>query len=227
MTTRLAPLLVLGLAIVGCSSSRHFPEERSEAEQAIDRATEAGADKHSKLTLESARDTLAHAQQAEDEAHHDKGEARDQLHAAQARLERSTQRLELKHRALEDELDQKKVQQLALDRLGERRDELRKKGLAEDEIARLTDVETAFANLKLRSIDATLASIEKEIELLELEKKDAQLDIDAANARLATADQRLETARLLFLRAQQQAKVAEAEAVDVKRLGLKARMTEM
>ena len=227
MAKRPGRLLVLVLVLAGCASSRHFPEESRDAEQAIDRAEDAGADEHSRIMLAQARDTLDSARRAEDDAIKDKHAARDQLHAARARLERAQQRLDIRARQKEEAGDERKAQLGAKDRIRDRQEELRRKGVAEGEIAKLTDTDATLATVRLRSIDATLASFDKEIELLELEKKDAQLDIDAANARLATADQRLQVARLLFQRAQEQAKVAEAESLDAQRLGLRARETEM
>jgi len=227
MQTRFVQALALAAAaLAGCSSSsKHFPEESRDAEHAIDHAEESGAERHARLTLESARETLANARRAEEAATRDKQAAQKQLEQARARAARADQRLELVARKKQDVEDQKKVQEIALDRMSERANELKAKGLDDAEIHRLLDTDEALARARLRCNEAELASIEKELELVSLEKKDAQLDQDAANARLATADQRLEVSRALFQRAQEQARLAELETEETKRAAAKSRIT--
>ena len=227
MAARRASFLVLLAVMAGCTSSRHFPEDSSDAEHAIERAEDAGAGEHSKMALVQARDTLERARRAEDDATHDKQAAREQLHAAKRRAERAEQRLELRRRRRGEFQDEKRVQEMAIERVKERQSDLRAKGLSDEEVTRLTDMEQSFARIRLRGIDAELATVEKELELLELEKKDAHLDVDAASARLATADQRLVVSRALFQRAQEQARLAEAESLDARRAGFRARVNTM
>jgi len=225
--SRLASFLVVAGAVTGCSSSSHFPEESRESETAIKSAEKAGASEHSKIMLESARDLHEHAKRAEEAATRDSKEAREQLKAAQKRAERADQGLASAKRKKAQESDAKQGYLLAIDRQKEHADELRKKGVSEDEIQRLNETDTQLTNLRIRSCDAAIAALEKEIELCELEKLDAQLSADAAKARLDTADKRLEVARLLFRASEEEARVAEAESLDEKRIGTRARINQM
>jgi hypothetical protein len=220
-------LLVLAAALAGCSSSSpppsRAPEDSRDIDHTIDHTDDTAATEHSRVVSETARDSLARARTGEEEASRDKTTANNQLSAAKRRLERVDQRLAKKRSQQQVEESDRKVQMLALDRIQQKRDDLRVKGLHEDEIARLTDADAAYAELRMNSVDATLATVEKEVELCELERRDAQLEVDTANTRISMADQRIQASRALAQRAQQQAKVAEAEAAEAKRLRYKPR----
>jgi hypothetical protein len=225
--SRIAPLLVAAAAMAGCNSSNHFPDESRDAEQAIKRAEDAGASQHSRAMLESARDLRDHAKRAEEEAQRDSKDAHEQLRMAQKRGARADQGLKSARRRKKVEEDTKQEYLATLDRQREHAEELRSKGVTEEEIQRLTETDNAITNLHVRSCDSAIAALEKEIELYELEKLDAQLTADAAKTRLDAVEKRLEVARLLFRAAQEEARVAEGDALEEKRAREGARINSM
>jgi hypothetical protein len=218
--------LSLVLLAAGCAS-KHFPEESNGAQHAIDRAEDAGADKHSRAMIDSARATNERAKKAEAEAINDRKVADEALRDAEKRFVRSNRRLEQVRDLRVRQEDEHRAQERALERLRERDNELHAKGVSEEDVRKLLEPQVALTRTRIQSIEATQASLEKEAELSDLEHKDAQLTVAAAKARLETADRRLEVSRALFDRAAVQAKLAEKESLDARRLELHSRVTEM
>ncbi len=223
-TSLLLQMAFVGLA--GCVSSGHFAAESRNAQESIDRAESAGADEHARCSVELARDTMKEARTAEDLATKDRDDAQEQLDRAQKRGVEARATLDAKRDQLARTRDDQESQELAIARIESRTGALRSKGVSEAELHGLEDVQQALARGRLASIEAAIAALSEQVALRELEQKDAQLDACAARARIVTADQRLQVARRLYERAGHLAKVAEAESLNIERLGLQAKITE-
>ncbi len=114
-----------------------------------------------------------------------------------------------------------------LRRLEGRRERSGDRGLSEQDTQSAYAARIALARTKLASLEAAVATVEEQVRLRELERKDADLDQRACEARLETAQQRLNVAQALYQRAAASARAAETESLDAKRLEARARMNEL
>lgn len=220
----IAGALVFG---TGCTSSRHFPDQAQDAVHEIQVAEDAGALTRARSQLASARESLDFAQRAEEEATADRKDAHLRLGEARRRQQRAAQRLEGLKQRLSEETERRTGLEKKLEELAGRRDELQKSGVSDVELDRLLAPEVALAKVRLRESESSIGSLKSEIELADLEHKDGALALDAAQARLETAEKRLALAHVLYRRAEEQAKLAHAEADAARERELRAGVVEM
>ncbi len=217
--------LLAPLALAGCASSSHFPQEFDAAEEEICAAKDEQADDGAGEPLASAKRTMKEAKEAEDEATRDREEARERLVAADERAARAATQLELVRGLLAREVEQRGVHEAEIARVDSRGVALRERGVTETEVEELSTGDRALAQRRLETTSSRIEALEQQLRLHELERKDAELERSSAQARIDTADQRLEVVRLLFRHAQSQARQARSEALDVQRARASARLT--
>jgi hypothetical protein len=208
---------VLLLAAAGCRSSERYPAEEKSAEKAVDQARDAGADEHSTESLAEARKALDEARAAEEAATKDELAARDEIGKSEAALRDANAKLDAKRAAEERARTKRDGSAVAVDRQEQRRADLQAKGMSDAELSQTVDADLAVARARLKSDDATLATLADGVTLREVEKNEIEEEKRLAEARLDTAEKRLQLARSLYGRAQDQAKLAEAESLDARR----------
>jgi hypothetical protein len=210
--------LCVGIAIValaggGCGSM-HYREDEMAAKGAVKDAKKAGATKES---LRVANESITFARRAEKSASNDLDQASKDITDAQARYDRAARKqFEHKNSLAQSEalIDATSSE---LDRSREREEALRFKGVTEDELKNLTGPEQGLAQLRLDNLKTTRDTLKKQLDLCDLEFKDAEIHLTAARSRQETARQRLEVARSLIRQAELQARVARGEALAMQR----------
>lgn len=217
--------LLVPLAVAGCASSSHFPQEHDAAVEAISAAKDEQADDGAGEPLASARRTMKEARAAEEEASQDREEARERLMAADERAARAAKNLELVRGLLAREEEQRAVHEAEIARVDSHAVALRERGVSAGEVEQLGSVDRALAQRRLETTSSRIAALEQQLRLHELEREDAELERTSAQARIDTADQRLEVVRLLFRHAQALARLARSEALDEQRAEANARLT--
>jgi chromosome segregation ATPase len=220
--------ICLALATGACSTStRELSLDQRNAREAIDRAEQEGAKKYSRPDLEAAKTELEMARSAENAALRDRQEARDALVAAQTRDERAKRRMSLRRGELEDAETERQNDILAIDAAGKRADELRSKGVSEDEVSQLTDGHVAMLKVKVRSLESDIRAAKEDISAMESVRGDAQMEVKTSRARLKTAEERLTAARASYVRVEERANLARAQALDTRRTMLAEKIEAM
>ncbi|HVY61798.1 MAG TPA: hypothetical protein VHF22_09105 [Planctomycetota bacterium] len=215
----------LAMVAGGCQTSKFV--EADAARRTIDRAQDAGADLDDYPALRTAKQSVDFAANAEKLALNDLDDARKDLDKAMQRESDAKRRHSMKDSELAQVEGALKAAQERADKATGRVNELRNAGLTDDEVQNSAGANQAIANLTVKSLESSRATLRKQIELSDLEVQDAQISVKAAQARLDSADQRLRVARALYQNAEQQAKVAEAEALQAKRMQINSRLQSM
>jgi len=223
--------LSFGIAIVcsvaGCSSTNKEPSTESRnAESAIRRAENEGAKENASGDLEAAKEQLAAGRLAEDAALRDRKSAHADLMAAQKREERARSRIALRNASLAQAEDDRKTQLLALDATSTRAEELREKGVKEEEISTLIDPQAKMLKIHIKSLEQDIEAMKKDIAAMEAVRRDAALEIAMARARLKTAEERLTAARANYVRAEERANLARANSLDARRARLAEQISD-
>jgi hypothetical protein len=213
----------LGLAlllapIVGCSDgSDKYPGEERSAERSIERAEEAGADKHSKLALGNAKRSLNEAREEEKTAAKDQEEAQKELDGLRYKTENAKRKVADRDARLRAE--QKIHEELVAEqtKLERRRDELVRAGASEPEIRTSVGSELAISTKRVASEDAYVAVLGQSLRIAQLEKSSVDKEEEMAKNKLAMAHDRYELARAQYERSEELSKLAEAESYEVRR----------
>lgn len=209
-------LLILGGG--GCSSSsRELSTESQNAQSAIDRAENAGAKKYAESDYAAAKNELETARAAEEGAIRDKNAAQQQILAAQRRDDRARARTANRKAALGEVSEQRQQLLLQLDATQQHGEELRAKGVPEDEVTSVTEPREQMLKIKIKSLESEIDSMTKDIRAMDAVRKDAAIELDAARQRLKSAEERLSAARASYARVEQRANVARANALDARR----------
>lgn len=211
----------------GCASTKELSTESRNATSAIEKAEKAGAKQHATVDLEVAKGELAAARHAEDAAVRDRKAAHGQLVAAQKRDDRARIRIASRKAALTEHEEERRAQLLLLDTTKEHAEELRTNGVTDEEVSELIDTRQHLIEIRIKSLEAELESIKKELIAMESVRKDAALEIQTARARLKTATVRLQAARASYARAEERANVAHAGALDARRTALAEEIGEL
>ncbi len=82
-------------------------------------------------------------------------------------------------------------------------------GLDSREVGRAVGGELALARQRVECLSQSEAALLKHLELAEAERRYAEIAREAAERRMASAEERLEVARLLYRQAAEQARTAE------------------
>jgi len=201
----------------GCSSKRELSRESRNAETAIERAEDAGAKKYDPANLEVAKDQLEASRAGEAAALRDRQKAHDLLLTAQKRDERAKLRLTNRKATLAEAEEERKNQLLTLDALKTHGEDLRRSGVPEADVTNMVEPQEQMVKIRIRTLDAQIASQKKEIEAMEAVRKDAGMEIDVAKARLKSSSERLQAARAGYVRVEEQANLARANSLAARR----------
>ena len=203
----------MALALCGGCASQRFAQEEKTAKNNIHRAREAGADDASVL---EARTMLDLAKRYERQALDDREAAQDELQKARDDLSQATQNLEQRRSRVQAVKDQQEAAERAEQRARDHQGQLSEKGLSESEVQNATGADSAVTHQRVRTLKISVGTGEKLVQLAELDQKTARAAMDAAQAKLDSAEQRLTASHGLYDQATQQAKSAEAEALAAK-----------
>ena len=94
---------------------------------------------------------------------------------------------------------------------------IRAKGFAEPDVRAADGGGVAAAQQRLEAVSAAKKAIEKQIELADVYLRFADALARAATQRIDSGEQRLKLARMLYRHAEQQARIAEIEALSRQR----------
>jgi chromosome segregation ATPase len=212
-----ALLIAVICAFAGCSSTRELSSEERGAKVAIARAEDSGADKYSGATLQEAKEDLERAKVSENAALRDKKAANDQLLAAQQRNDRAKRRIVVREAQLAQAEEDRKSQLVALDETKARADDMRARGIPEEDVMKVFDERANMQKVRIHDLESQIASLQKEIAAMQNVKRDSDTEIQTARSRLRTAEDRLESARASYRQVEDRANLARAEALDARR----------
>jgi len=215
---------LLLLVASGCESesrSEKLPSEERGAERAVAEAKESGADKHSSQALQSAQKAIDDARAAEATATREDKDGRAQLAKAEKARTEADRQLALKRADLKGAEAVRDDLKAQLDSQVAHRAELAEKGALDVDLKQTVDPEIDLTRARVRSADSMMSTLSQEVALAELEHTEAEHERDFAQSRVAAAKRRLELARSLYQRAEEQARLARAESLQARNLELR------
>lgn len=219
-THALSALAGFTLLAGGCSSTP-YEGQRGLVETRLDQAEEEGA---AKAKLQEVRDTLEMAKAEEKRASEDQMAAQEDLEWARNELPAARTRVNEIQRDLLDSQDELARAREQMQRLDDERAELISRGVTEEQADSVVDADRNVLQLQISEYERVEAALKQRLALANLDRKTAEGYMNAANDRLAAAQERVALSGTLYQLADAQSRAIEAEALGTRRSELMERM---